>query len=87
MITPTTAYMVTTGCYDDYHVSAVFTERCGAQEYADHRNLTTERLTMDDAARVEEIDLYGPGWRRPPAEVIDGETVAGDQLAIQDGAS
>ncbi|MGH3428524.1 MAG: hypothetical protein ACRDRI_05650 [Pseudonocardiaceae bacterium] len=84
MITPTTVYMVTTGRYDDYRVLAVFTERHGAQDYADHHNLTTERLTLDDAARVEEIDLYGPGWRRPPTAVIDSDTVT-EPRAIRGG--
>ncbi|PZS39944.1 MAG: hypothetical protein DLM62_05500 [Pseudonocardiales bacterium] len=75
MIEPTTAYMVSKGSYDDYRALAVFTERLGALEYACHQNMTSERLTMDDIARVEEIDLYGPGWRRPRGEVLDGEVV------------
>lgn len=75
MIEPRTAYLVTRGVYDDYRVLAVFTESRGAQEFADHHNLTAERYSADDKARVEEVDLYGPGWRRPIAEVLDGEVV------------
>lgn len=77
MITPITAYLVTKGVYDDYRVIAVFTEHRGAQEYADHHNLTTQRYSPDHQARVEDIDLYGPGWRRPPTEVLNGEVIHG----------
>jgi hypothetical protein len=75
MIQPTAAFIVTAGVYDDYRVLAVFTEHQGAQEYADHYNLTGPLYSReDDKARVEDIDLYGPGWRRPTTtEVIDGE--------------
>lgn len=75
MIEPRIAYLVTRGVYDEYRVLAVFTESCGAQEFADHHNLTSERYSADDKARVEEVDLYGPGWRRPPTDVLDGEVV------------
>lgn len=67
MIQPTVAYMVTRGVYDDYIVCAVFTECRGAQEFADHYNLFELPASKDDQARVEEINLYGAGWRRPPA--------------------
>lgn len=75
MISPITAYLVTRGVYDEYRVLAVFTEHLGAQEFADHTNLSIERYSADDKAQVEEIDLYGPGWRRPPTDVIDGEAL------------
>lgn len=76
MIQPTTAYIVTKGMYEDYRWLAVFTEKRGAQEYADHVNLTSERYREEDKAGVEEIDLYREGWRRPAtADVIDGEVV------------
>lgn len=31
--------------------------------------------SKDDRARVQEIDLYGVGWRRPSTEVLDGEVI------------
>jgi hypothetical protein len=74
---------VTRGVYDDYRVLAVFTERRGAQDFADHHNLSTERYTADDKAQIEEIDLYGPGWRRPPTEVLDGDVIDGDRVAAR----
>lgn len=80
MIRPCRAYLVTRGVYDEYRVLAVFTEQVGAQEFADHHNLTTERYSVDDKAQVEEIDLYGPGWQRPPTEVLDGEVALGGSL-------
>lgn len=82
MIQPSSAYLVTRGRYEEYCFLAVFTEHHGAQDFADHHNLTTVRYNPDDAARVEEIDLYGPGWRRPAAlDVLEGE-VAGERPAI-----
>lgn len=51
MIVPITAYLVTKGIYDEYQPLAVFIEHAGAQEFADHHNLTTERYTADDKAR------------------------------------
>lgn len=75
MIRPITAYLVTRGIYDEYRVLAVFTEHRGAQEFADHHNLTTERYSHHDKSQVEEIDLYGPGWRRPPTEVLDSDVI------------
>src|SRR5947209_9013927 len=77
MIEPVTAYLVTRGVYDEYRVLAVFTEHRGAQEFADHHNLTSVWYSADDKAQVEEVDLYGPGWRRPPAEVLDGDVIDG----------
>jgi hypothetical protein len=73
MIRPGIAYLVSRGVYDGYRVLAVFTEQVGAQEFADHTNLSAERYSVDDKAQVEEIDLYGAGWRRPPTDVLDGE--------------
>lgn len=75
MVEPTIAYMVTKGIYDEYRVLAVFTERLGAHEFADHHNLSTDRYSKDDRATVEEIDLYGAGWRRPSPEVLDGDVI------------
>ena len=78
MVPPTTAYIVTAGVYDEYRWLAVFTEHRGAQDFADHHNLTTQHYCADDKARVEEIDLYGPGWRRPTTtDVLDGQVVHG----------
>lgn len=77
MIPPIPAYLVTRGVYDDYRVLAVFTEHGGAQEFADHHNLTAEPYSHDDKAGVEDIDLYGPGWRRSSTEVLDGEVLDG----------
>lgn len=77
MILPITAYVVTRGVYDEYRALAVFTEPRGAQEFADHINLPTERYSVDDKAQVEGIDLYGPGWRRPPIVVLDAEGIDG----------
>lgn len=82
MVEPVTAFIVTTGVYDDYRFLAVFTGRSGAQEFADHHNLTTDRYSGDDRAQVEEIGLYGAGWRRPPLEVPGGDltpTIAGER--------
>lgn len=77
MIRPSIAYLMTRGVYDEYRVLAVFTEQRGAQEFTDYHNLTAERYSANDKAQVEEIDLYGPGWRRPPTEVLDGEVADG----------
>lgn len=77
MIRPSIAYLVTRGSYDEYRVLAVFTEQVGAQEFTDHTNLTTERYSADDKAHIEEIDLYGTGWRRPTTDVLDGEVIDG----------
>lgn len=85
MIQPTTAYIVTKGTYDGYRWIAVFTEREGAREFADHHNLVGIFSSADDKAAVEEIDLYGAGWRRPrgaATEVIDGEVVQGGLLEL-----
>ncbi len=87
MIAPITAYLVSRGVYDEYRVLAVFTEHCGAREFADHHNLTSVRYSADDKARVEEVDLYGPGWRRPPAEVLDGEVMDPPLRLILDEAT
>jgi hypothetical protein len=87
MIRPITAYLVSGGVYDEYRVLAVFTEHCGAQEFADHHNLTSERYSVDDKAQVEEVDLYGPGWRRPPSEVLDGEVMDPPLRLILDEAA
>lgn len=85
MIRPIPAYIVTKGIYDEYHFLAVFTERGGAQDFADHHNLTTNRYCVEDKAQVEQVDLYGPGWRRPSSEVLDGDVVTGthDTRAIR----
>jgi hypothetical protein len=84
MISPITAYLVTRGVYDEYRVLAVFTEHPGAQEFADHHNLTSVRYSADDKAQV---DLYGPGWRRPPSEVLDGEVMDPPLRLILDEAA
>lgn len=72
---PITAYLVSRGVYDEYRVLAVFTEPAGAQEFVDHHNLTGGRYSADDQARVEEVDLHAPGWRRPPTDVLDGDVI------------
>ena len=84
MIVPITAYLVTRGVYDEYRVLAVVTEHSVAQEFTDRTNLSTERYSADDKAQVEEIDLYGPGWRRPPTEVLDSEVIDGSRYATHD---
>jgi hypothetical protein len=61
MTEPTTVYLVTRGVYADYQVLGVFTERCGAQEFADHHNLTTERYTTDDRAPRSRRSTCTPG--------------------------
>lgn len=87
MIQPITAYLVTRGVYDEYRVLAVFTDHRGAQEFADHHNLGSVQYSADDKARVEEVDLYGPGWRRPPSEVLDGEVMDPPLRLILDEAA
>jgi hypothetical protein len=87
MIRPITAYLVSRGVYDEYQVLAVFTEHRGAQDFVDHHNLSSARYSADDKARVEEVDLYGPGWRRPPSEVLDGEVMDPPLRLILDEAA
>jgi hypothetical protein len=77
VIRPSITYLVTRGVYDEYRILAVFTENRGVQEFTDHHHLTAERYSADDKAQIEEIDLYGPGWRRLPTEVLDGEVADG----------
>jgi hypothetical protein len=73
VVRPSIAYLVSEGVYGEYRVLGVFTEHRGAQDFADHHKLGSGRYSADNKAQVEEVDLYGPGWRRPPSEVGDGE--------------
>jgi hypothetical protein len=75
VVRPSIAYLVSEGVYGEYRVLGVFTEHRGAQDFADHHKLGSGRYSADDKAQVEEVDLYGPGWRRPPSEVGDGEVM------------
>jgi hypothetical protein len=72
VVRPSIAYLVSGGVYGEYRVLAVFAEHRGAQDFAD---LGSGRYSADDKAQVEEVDLYGPGWRRSPPEVGDGEVM------------
>lgn len=52
---PTTVFAVSSGCYSDYHIEAIFSSRENAQEYIDKLNLTG---TDDGYRRERDIETY-----------------------------
>lgn len=44
----TTIYLATTGCYSDYGIVRIFTDRALAEQYRDERNTVASEIFPDD---------------------------------------
>lgn len=78
--TAVTAWMVTSGSYSDYAVSAVFTDKVLAEAFRERFNRRSSVSDYDGAARVEEVALNP---EHPPVQHwwiawvnLQGETVS-----------